>query len=103
MLLTACGSGAGPPQWRRGTCGLMTGMRRPLACNEHHKLCGLTAILPQACLHTSVMRLCAHAGNLAEGQPKDGCVALASSEALQGSLLILERGQCMFAAKVSWL
>ena len=54
-------------------------------------------------LHNSVMRFCERAGNIAEGHPKDGCAALTSSEALQGSLLILERGQCMFAAKVRWL
>jgi len=35
-----------------------------------------------------------------EVQPSHGCAPLASSEETEGNILILERGQCMFAAKV---
>lgn len=40
------------------------------------------------------------AGRVAEGQPADGCTPLSHQEALEGSLIILKRGECMFAAKV---
>ena len=40
------------------------------------------------------------AGRIAEGQPRDGCAPLHSSGATQGGIILLERGQCMFAAKV---
>lgn len=43
---------------------------------------------------------CALAGRVFDGQPRDGCAPLHSSEGTRGGIAILERGQCMFAAKV---
>ena len=43
----------------------------------------------------------ASAGRLSEGQPRHGCVPLTNQEEVQDSFVILERGTCMFAAKVS--
>ena len=40
------------------------------------------------------------AGRIVEGQPRDGCAPLQSSETTKGSIAVLERGSCMFAAKV---
>ena len=39
-------------------------------------------------------------GRVAEGQPRDGCAPLHSSDATRGSIVVLDRGKCMFAAKV---
>ena len=44
----------------------------------------------------------ASAGRLSEGQPRHGCASLTNQEEVQGSFVILERGECMFAAKVGW-
>lgn len=36
------------------------------------------------------------------GTPSDGCQTLTMSADAAGSIIILERGSCMFALKVKW-